>query len=59
MTQHEAKNVKVGPHIFDSRLTGHMTKNVQVGFWYIPREYNQLADSLAKAAAVRGDVAIM
>jgi ribonuclease HI len=44
MTKHEAKNVTGGPHI-------------QIGFWYIPREHNQLADSLAKAAAVQGDVA--
>jgi ribonuclease HI len=43
----------------DSVLIGHMTKNVQIGVWYIPREHNQLADSLAKAAAVKGDVAIM
>ena len=41
----------------DSMLVGHKANNVQIGFWYIPREYNQLADRLAKAAAVQGDVA--
>ncbi len=38
-------------------VIGHETKDVQIGFWYIPREHNQLADGLAKAAAVQGDVA--
>jgi ribonuclease HI len=40
-----------------SILTGHETKNVQIGLWYIPREHNKLADRLAKEAAVQGDVA--
>lgn len=43
----------------DNVLIKDITKNVQIGLWYIPREHNQLADSLAKAAAVQGDVAIM
>jgi ribonuclease HI len=45
--------------ILDSILTGHKTKNVQIGFWYIPRKHNELADRLAKAAAAQGDVATM
>lgn len=35
-----------------------MTNDVQIGLWYVPREYNQVADRLAKAAAALGDVAI-
>ncbi|EMD65999.1 hypothetical protein COCSADRAFT_355457 [Bipolaris sorokiniana ND90Pr] len=32
-------------------------KNIKVRFWHVPREHNQLADRLAKAAAVDGTVA--
>ena len=35
----------------DDMLVGHYTEDGKVGFWYIPREYNQLADRLAKSAA--------
>lgn len=43
----------------DGVVTKHEAGNVKIGFWYIPREHNKLADRLAKAAAVQGDVAIM
>jgi len=26
-------------------------RNIKVGFWHVPREYNELADKLAKEAA--------
>ena len=26
-------------------------KDIDVGFWHVPREFNQLADGLAKKAA--------
>ncbi|KIW20826.1 hypothetical protein PV08_01404 [Exophiala spinifera] len=43
----------------DDALASHEAKKVKIGFWHIPREYNQLADRLAKAAAIDGDVAGM
>ncbi|KAF2110283.1 ribonuclease H-like domain-containing protein [Lophiotrema nucula] len=43
----------------DGVMTKHEAKNVKIGFWHIPREHNKLADRLAKAAAVHGDVASM
>ncbi|KAF1939827.1 ribonuclease H-like protein [Clathrospora elynae] len=41
----------------DVLMTKHEARNFKVGFWRIPREHNELADRLAKAAAVNGHVA--
>ncbi|KAH7371536.1 ribonuclease H-like domain-containing protein [Pyrenochaeta sp. MPI-SDFR-AT-0127] len=41
----------------DSLMAKHEAKDVKIGFWRIPREHNTLADSLAQAAAVHGDMA--
>ena len=30
-------------------------KDVTIGFWHISREYNTIADGLAKKAALEGD----
>ncbi|KAH9923646.1 ribonuclease H-like domain-containing protein [Fomitopsis serialis] len=34
-----------------------LRRNVRIGFWHIPREFNAIADRLAKNAAARGTVA--
>ena len=38
--------------------TGIALTCIEIGFWRIPMEDNTLADGLAKAAAVSGDVAL-
>lgn len=38
-------------------LIGHKAKEILVGLWHVPREHNKLADRLAKAAALQGNVA--
>ncbi|CAG5158134.1 uncharacterized protein ALTATR162_LOCUS5000 [Alternaria atra] len=43
----------------DGALATHEAKNVTIAFWHVPREHNQLADGLAKAAAAYGDEARM
>ena len=30
-------------------------QDLQIGFWHIPREYNKVADRLAKEASMSGD----
>ena len=30
-------------------------KEVKIGFWHVGREYNTIADALAKKAALKGD----
>ena len=32
-------------------------QDVKIGFWHIPRDYNRIADVLAKEAAKQGDPA--
>ncbi|KAL9620118.1 MAG: hypothetical protein Q9160_005324 [Pyrenula sp. 1 TL-2023] len=39
----------------DATLTSHEARNIKIGFWHIPREYNEVADKLAKTAAKSGD----
>lgn len=40
----------------DAALTTEETKqDVKVGFWHVPRQYNRIADALAKQAAELGD----
>ncbi|THU86992.1 ribonuclease H-like protein [Dendrothele bispora CBS 962.96] len=40
-------------HHLNDNLTAIEALNIQVGFWRIPREYNKIADGLAKEAALR------
>lgn len=40
----------------DEELAAEESKqNVKIGFWHVPREYNKIADGLAKKAALQGD----
>lgn len=40
----------------DAALTAEENKQaVKIGFWHVPREYNTLADGLAKDASQLGD----
>ncbi|KAL8749891.1 MAG: hypothetical protein Q9184_006623 [Pyrenodesmia sp. 2 TL-2023] len=40
----------------DEKLTAEEGKqNVKIGFWHVPREYNTIADGLAKKASLEGD----
>lgn len=40
----------------DEELTAaEMKLNVKIGFWHVRREYNRIADGLAKKAALEGD----
>ncbi|KAL8679925.1 MAG: hypothetical protein Q9186_003839 [Xanthomendoza sp. 1 TL-2023] len=40
----------------DAELTAQETAlEVKIGFWHVPREYNKVADKLAKEAALLGD----
>ncbi|KAL9009405.1 MAG: hypothetical protein Q9173_005563 [Seirophora scorigena] len=40
----------------DEELTAEENKqNVKIGFWHVRREYNKIADGLAKKAALLGD----
>lgn len=34
---------------------GEAKKEVDIGFWHVPREYNTIADRLAKEASHDGD----
>lgn len=41
----------------DEELTAEENKqNVKIGFWHVAREYNKIADGLAKKAALQGDL---
>ena len=43
----------------DKFITSYESKyDVKIGFWHIPREYNHIADGLAKKAAQRGDLGL-
>ncbi|KAL8919913.1 MAG: hypothetical protein Q9172_004731 [Xanthocarpia lactea] len=39
----------------DDAIAVEETKGVKIGFWHVPREYNAVADKLAKDAAQLGD----
>ncbi|KAL8860579.1 MAG: hypothetical protein Q9178_002932 [Gyalolechia marmorata] len=39
----------------DDAVAVEETKGVKIGFWHVPREYNAIADRLAKEAAQLGD----
>ena len=41
----------------DAHVSAQERKNVKIGFWYVPREFNTIADGLAKKAAMDGDLA--
>ncbi|KAL5404080.1 hypothetical protein PMIN04_012664 [Paraphaeosphaeria minitans] len=41
----------------DGIMITHEANHVKIALWHIPREHNKLADHLARAAAVYGDVA--
>lgn len=40
----------------DAALTNEEIKGVKIGFWHVRREYNTMADTLAKQAAQLGDL---
>ena len=40
----------------DAALPNEEMKGVKIGFWYVPREFNRMADALAKQAAQLGDL---
>ncbi|CAL8578857.1 hypothetical protein XPA_004628 [Xanthoria parietina] len=39
----------------DAALANEEMKGAKIGFWHVPREYNSMADTLAKQAAQLGD----
>lgn len=39
----------------DTELVAQEAKDVKIGFWHVCREYNTIADGLAKTAALEGD----
>lgn len=57
--QRNARNVKpANLDLFlqlDAALTIEEMKGAKIGFWHVPREYNSMADTLAKQAAQLGD----
>ncbi|KAL8660085.1 MAG: hypothetical protein Q9226_000077 [Calogaya cf. arnoldii] len=40
----------------DAAQANEELKGVKIGFWYVPREFNRMADALAKQAAQFGDL---
>lgn len=40
----------------DDAITEQEANGIEIGFWHIPREYNTLADGLAKQAAIYGEL---
>ncbi|KAG8527406.1 uncharacterized protein KY384_007558 [Bacidia gigantensis] len=41
----------------DAAITAEETRqDLKIGFWHVPREYNTMADKLAKEAAQHGDL---
>ncbi|KAH5365292.1 hypothetical protein HBI68_181080 [Parastagonospora nodorum] len=41
----------------DSEMKKHEANNTRIGLWWVPREFNKVADGLAKKAAIDGDLA--
>ena len=41
----------------DAAVASYEAKSIDIAFWHVPREFNKIADGLAKKAAALGDIA--